>query len=327
MNLGQSFSFLYCVQERWKDEGKPVVLSDSKQNFCRFCKKSYPEVTFASEAHVLSQLLGNRNITNTFECDSCNKLFSTYESHLANFLGPLLPAWGVKGRTGIPTHRRSLRVPGEPSLREEVRIDGERDGNSNHYKLNMSGTYSFSDMEFNGNEMKWKLRKNSYIPQHVFRALLHAGFCLLSENELQDFELARTWLADKDHRYPNYVGASIYQTTLPGRGLPPSIQMYRRRVLDPSLFSKVLIIGFERFIIQFHLATDTQVFDTARGQGYIAPFFPPFPGLRKPPTRDEYDMRSLEKRTDDFVYFGITLNDNGVQQMLSQEGQDKFTIT
>jgi HNH endonuclease len=326
IQLANDFKSLYCVQDRWKDEGNPIVLSDSVTRRCRFCKRSLPEVTFEKEAHVLPQLIGNRNITNTFECDSCNNDLSLYESHFANFLGPLLQTWGVRGRNKIPVHRRTGRPVEEVGIKEELRLESIRDGNSNHLKFLMHGTMPMSDVEFNGNEIKLKLRKNSYTPQHVFRALLHAGFCLLPENELQDFELARKWLIDEDRRYPEYVGASIFQTTLPGRGLAPSIQLFRRKVLDPQLFSRIFIVGFERFIIQFHLATDTQVFDVARGRGYTAPFFQPFPLLRNPPAPEHHDLRSLEKRTDDFVTLAFMLTDNGVHQLLSQEGADTFTV-
>ncbi len=65
---------------------KQVIPGNSSQA-CRFCLRKSPEVTFRKEAHLLPQLMGDRNLLHDVECDDCNKRFGRFENSFANFLG------------------------------------------------------------------------------------------------------------------------------------------------------------------------------------------------------------------------------------------------
>lgn len=43
---------------------------------CRFCNKSYPDVSFKNIPHIIHELFGRNNIASNFECDNCNQKIS-----------------------------------------------------------------------------------------------------------------------------------------------------------------------------------------------------------------------------------------------------------
>lgn len=48
---------------------------DKKKRVCRFCRQSYPIVTFKKTAHAISESLGNKLLFCYEECDKCNENF------------------------------------------------------------------------------------------------------------------------------------------------------------------------------------------------------------------------------------------------------------
>src|SRR5437763_682960 len=64
---------------------------------CRYCGLSMPDVSFKKDAHILPEMLGNKSFFSDFECDSCNKLFGSYEDHFAKILEPYRTLYEVKG--------------------------------------------------------------------------------------------------------------------------------------------------------------------------------------------------------------------------------------
>ena len=56
---------------------KPINI---KSKVCKYCEKSDKETTFKQQTHLLPELIGENNIYTQDECDSCNAIFSDYES-------------------------------------------------------------------------------------------------------------------------------------------------------------------------------------------------------------------------------------------------------
>ncbi|MBA4026891.1 MAG: hypothetical protein C0473_01480 [Cyanobacteria bacterium DS3.002] len=74
-----------------------------KPSWCRFCKKSVPEVTFTSIAHAIPESIGNRHIVCHNECDSCNTFFGrTIENDFGNWSKPHRTIAQISGKNGIP---------------------------------------------------------------------------------------------------------------------------------------------------------------------------------------------------------------------------------
>ena len=78
--------------------------SDKNKRICRFCKKGPSDnVTFNSVAHAIPEALGNKNIINYEECDSCNEgLANSIERDLINYLAIYRVYFGVRGKSGLP---------------------------------------------------------------------------------------------------------------------------------------------------------------------------------------------------------------------------------
>ena len=99
----QHFLSIYDFETIIGDSDKKFSLGVKDPRICRFCKKTDKEVTFKTDAHVMPQFMGNRNLLSYFECDECNSLFSLYEDSFANFFGI--------SRTFAQIKRQSRKVP------------------------------------------------------------------------------------------------------------------------------------------------------------------------------------------------------------------------
>src|ERR1044072_8787003 len=77
-------------------------LKPKHERVCKFCGFSMPEVKFPDEAHLLSEMIGNKDLFSDFECKACNLKLSNYENDLANFLGISRTILRVNTKGGIP---------------------------------------------------------------------------------------------------------------------------------------------------------------------------------------------------------------------------------
>lgn len=80
-------------------------LKPKHERKCRFCGRSYPEAKFKSDAHLIPESLGNTMLFSDFECDHCNNYFgTTYDDHLANYVGLSRIMSFTKNKGKIPAH-------------------------------------------------------------------------------------------------------------------------------------------------------------------------------------------------------------------------------
>lgn len=90
---------------------RPILLADHPREDkvarrCRFCRRAQPDVTFTSDAHAVSEFLGNRSILSLNECDDCNAHFATeYEDHLAKWSLFARSVSQVRGKRKKPTFK------------------------------------------------------------------------------------------------------------------------------------------------------------------------------------------------------------------------------
>lgn len=82
-----------------------TYIENTNNYICRFCGKARPEVKYRKDAHVIPQLLGNRNVLSKMECDSCNEHFSMYENSLASYIGLFRTMARLPGQRGIPKYK------------------------------------------------------------------------------------------------------------------------------------------------------------------------------------------------------------------------------
>lgn len=143
---------------------------------CIFCNKSYPEVSFKNAAHLLSRMIGNTDLFSTFECDTCNNLFSKLESDVASFLGV------GRSITGMADERKTPGYPGIGLKAKSIIF--------NNKKLLVIHK---EDAERNLEDGTTKLpyQKASYIPANVYKLFLKCTLSMLPTDEVEcDFQLA-----------------------------------------------------------------------------------------------------------------------------------------
>lgn len=161
----------------------------AKGRVCRFCKQPFPLVKFKKWAHVIPELLGNKNLVTFDECDSCNSIFSKYEVHLARFMGLDRTLFQTKGKNGVPKFNTdengfTAEVTDNLGLKDIVEL------------VDISGEHFTINKDTGDTEIRYQ--KVSYIPIKVYKAMLKIAINLLPQNELIHYEDAiKMILTDK----------------------------------------------------------------------------------------------------------------------------------
>ena len=74
---------------------------DKEKRICRFCNNTNTPISFSSEAHAISEGLGNKTVILLEECDRCNDKFSmTIEPDIVQYLSLFRTFFDVKGKGG-----------------------------------------------------------------------------------------------------------------------------------------------------------------------------------------------------------------------------------
>lgn len=216
---------------------------------CRFCEKSFPEVTFKKIAHTIPQIMGNSKIINDFECDMCNELFSKYENDLANFIGLSRTLSFLKGQNGLPTFKspdKKLIVEQDNSSIKKIRVISDGNGTAN----------------FKVDEEKKQLIFNSirhpYTPLKVFKILLKIGYSFLDKNEIQKYkEIPKILLSDKyDENLKTHSYFRLFGCFMPGIPYPSPIVIRFCKKIDKAMINSPqqgYLIYFHNYIYQFFM--------------------------------------------------------------------------
>lgn len=176
-----------------------IYLGSSKE--CRFCGQKQAD-KFRNTAHTFPEFLGNKNIFSLDECDDCNKIFSQYDSALAEMVRPYLTLSGVKGKTKkIP---QTGRTDGGNVLRRHE--GGERPRIS--WNLNTDSIQDYISVDPFSRKIKFTMPVplTRVIPRHAYKALSKIGVALLPAGELHKFDKLKKWLQDpKDSEDFHYL--------------------------------------------------------------------------------------------------------------------------
>lgn len=229
---------------------------------CRFCGKKEPEVTFKTFAHIVPELLGVNDSQSYTECDACNSLFSSYETHLAILFRPYLTMVGVQGKKGVPNFQ-SRTDGGDENTRTQVNYQNE-------------GNRQFIISKADDLKIDWVTGKITmvyrlppYRPIYVYKALLKIGLSLLPEEMKGDYKQAFSWLVDKSaDDLPAFPFAFVTILTrkkmaAPKASLYKAKEVFFERGFNPDL---TLIVSFGNVVVQIFLPLPDN-FDYARARG------------------------------------------------------------
>jgi hypothetical protein len=185
--------------------GPKRFVGPSKPIQCRFCGRSTLEVSFRNEAHAIPELLGNRQLIVTDECDSCNELFcQSLEDHLGKFTTPYRVIGQTKGKTGVPSYKTPKglsRIDLKPG--KSLEIAEHQDDPIIEWKKER-------------NQMGIPFTRQRHIPCAVYKALVKIALSVMPEKNLKEFALTKRWILDRDHTKPLLQPLKLLLTFVPG---------------------------------------------------------------------------------------------------------------
>ncbi|HBO07147.1 hypothetical protein [Bacteroides sp.] len=213
LNLEAAYNIIKCYH---LNEDKQIMLSDGdKPQKCRFCEKEFPDVTFKKISHAISHMVGNRVLKSDYECDTCNQIFSTYETEYSSYMNLYHTMFMVHGKGGIPKYKLSHK--------ENSKIEIEND---NTIKINIQEGEEplivWEEINKANNTIEIK-GKRTYTPQNVLKALVKMALTIMPKNELQHLSNTKNWLMG--HSCKGYI-------------LPVCLRFYR----SPLPFTSVMIL-------------------------------------------------------------------------------------
>lgn len=242
-------------------------LKPRSERVCRFCGLSYPRVKFKSDAHLLSEMIGNKDLFADFECSDCNHRLSKYENDLANFLGVSRTILGVKTKDGVPNFKSAgkiLTAKAKSFFGNDIIIIARDELDSEAIKI----------LDRKAGRLAIKYIKNSYRPNDVYKALLKWAMSSLDENEIKtNYEYAIGYLNGKGVMN----GCVINGYKLPFQwNFVPRVYLFKKRDQQRKIHTHVMVFYFQNQIISFPVPLHKEDFSFYNGKRPIAfPFYPP----------------------------------------------------
>ena len=161
-----------------------------KSEICRYCNRTTKEVTFNQDTHLLPELLGTNNILTYDECDSCNSLFSEFESNLSIYFRPFITLIGTKGKRKVPAFQ-SRTVNKDENTRTTLE---HIYGNKKHLKIQNSKDVIRDDT--NG-KAEIIFRRPPFTPIKIYKAFLKIGLGLLPHHLDEYNKQSFAWLTNR----------------------------------------------------------------------------------------------------------------------------------
>lgn len=238
---------------------------------CRFCNKSRPEASFRRDAHVIPKFTGNESWKSFEECDSCNDIFSKYESHLGSFTNFERTISFTKGYGGVPKFENE---------HFSMKPNQEEQSISLFSKQNIIS--DASNTQPNSADIFYKIPP--YRPINVYKALAKSAMSAWPSEDLKSFESLRLWLINADDLDSlSYCTKCIcwkHSIRGPFRYRPPFLYLLRRRENSAVPYATA-VIGFGLSVFQIYLPSPEQDSMLAGARIELVPFIPPAIGNLK----------------------------------------------
>ena len=246
--------------------GDKVVLGDQANRVCRFCGKTFPEVTFRKVAHAIPEALGNKSIVTAYECDTCNEIFGRgIENDLGNWSKPMRTLARIRGKSGVPTLKKGGAGPG-------WRIEYDDTG----FNITSYEDDPFYEVDEVNKKITFNLKRDAYTPVAVLKAFMKIGLTLLPDTEVENFAQLIAWVRHPDHSRSFAEKCPIIYTFQPGP-MPNDLilaSVLRRKPHVTSYPYAYLVLGYGNETFQVQMPS--QKHDGAmNGQSVSIHPFPP----------------------------------------------------
>ncbi len=228
--------FYILESKRFNNNSNIEFLKDLTSKKCRFCGKTYPNVTFKKEAHSIPEFIGNKSLFSLFECDDCNQYFSVFENEFANFMLPLNVLAGTKSKKNrIPKYKQT----------NQLQITNETDQvlfkNVSHSIIDSSKIDSIDI----------KVNTPSFIPEYIYRCLVKIGLTILKEENLDIYKETIVWLMNvkiKSNMNP-FMLFSIYPFQIQTNEIVSSI-LVRKDNCKRNVPHSIFFLSYHNFAFQ-----------------------------------------------------------------------------
>ena len=276
---------------------EPETLGSPKNQKCRFCGKSSPEVSFNQRTHAIPEAIGNKSLLTSWECDTCNHDFGIrIENDFGAWSKPLRALSGIKGKA---KKAKKLKGPGTfLTINKHVLevVDTEEHPAVRHHE--------------DGKSLTFQVKREPYTPIRVLKAFVRMGLSIMPEQEIGNFTKAIEWVTrphDDDRQFES-GGMPIFRTHVSGPMPSDVIQLTLLRRRDeqspplPYMFL-VMVYGNEQFQVVIP-SDDKDRNGTANLVHYPHPLdLHPLPDCRVY-KRDLLDLTSNDRRYGELELFG-----------------------
>lgn len=222
-DLLDNYRLIHYEQER-----RQVRIGELEKNKrkCRFCGSMMPDVSYAKEAHTISEGLGNKSIITNDECDKCNEdLGREIEQDLITYLSPMRTFMSLRGKNGLV------------KIKDDSFALYEDSPGQIHIDLFEQEVPELKHWEFeqNGDNFKWTFTHPQMLnPQDVYRAVVKYAIGVMEDAELPHFQETITWVR-KMQSATDLSRLCFYLDNNPKSNEKPCITVFFRKNNDMSL--------------------------------------------------------------------------------------------
>lgn len=169
------------------DKPGKIHIPAAKSGQCRFCKRVKPDAKFSKEAHAFPELIGNKTLISSDECDDCNQLFSeTVEDNLAKFLGIQRTISMTKGKNGVPSYK---------SPNKQVSWDVGPDG-----KANITSVIGDESVVIDQENKKLTVKtiRQPHIRRSAYKCFVKMALSVMHESDLGNVADTIKWILKRE---------------------------------------------------------------------------------------------------------------------------------
>lgn len=249
------------------DVGKKEILGPKEPEQCRFCRKPAKDVTFRKVAHAIPELMGNRQLISTDECDECNEHFARHiEDHLGKFTKPYRVLGQVRGKKKSPSYK---------SFKGLSRIDLKPDTG---FEVKEYEDDQLVEVDEENKQVKFHFILEKHCPSAVYKALVKTAISIMPEEELGNFDHAKRWILCADHTKHLLQPLTLLMYFVPGpkphKGTSVMLLRKKQTSVEKSLPYCMFVIAFGN--LQFQIMVPA-VADNRVNNGKVQVTLPRFP--------------------------------------------------
>jgi len=297
----EKFRSVYDMEIELQGDTKIVIgdkIEKSKRK-CRFCEKSYPEVSFKEETHIIPQQWNRAKPISTFECDACNYKFSMYESDFGHYFLLERALYGKNkkkpGKPKFKTKKGTILkavsdidnfLPNTEKGQELKKMIEKNDLKVISIKQDSDAI----EVKMSENSISLDVNRKPYKPINVFKIFLKIGLSLIHKDEINEYSTMIKFLQEEtvikssDEFEAKEICLVIYSLPIWKSIFEyPTARLYKKHIPDKNYIDKTLVIYFLNKIYQIPIFSNDNLKHIYSGDSTnkisfskISPYLNPF---------------------------------------------------